>query len=40
MVVMLDGSVIDASDEHPPKTPSPRLVILDGKVIDASDEQS
>ena len=36
---MPDGSVIDASDEHPRKTVSPMVVIPDGSVIDDNDEQ-
>jgi len=36
---MFEGSVIDASDVHPLKTPSRRVMMVEGSVIDTTDEQ-
>eukprot|EP00555_Chaetoceros_dichaeta_P011967 CAMPEP_0198253890 /NCGR_PEP_ID=MMETSP1447-20131203/4269_1 /TAXON_ID=420782 /ORGANISM="Chaetoceros dichaeta, Strain CCMP1751" /LENGTH=53 /DNA_ID=CAMNT_0043939735 /DNA_START=45 /DNA_END=207 /DNA_ORIENTATION=+ len=36
----VEGSVMDANDEHPAKTPSPRVMILFGSIIDTNDEHS
>jgi len=37
MVIIVDGSVIEAKDEQPLNTPLPR-VVMDGSITDVKDE--